>query len=44
MINPHDLVCEHEYEDISHPYDYDGEIYKCKKCGHRYRLYYDEMR
>lgn len=37
-------VCQHDYEEVSGPNDYDGETYECKKCGHRYRLYYDEMR
>lgn len=36
--------CEHEYKEVSGPMDMDGETYKCSKCGHRYRLYYDEMR
>ena len=35
--------CKHEYEETSSPYDMDGETYTCKKCGHRYRLYYEDM-
>jgi hypothetical protein len=43
-MNPHELACEHEYEEISFLHDDDGETYKCKKCGHRYRLHYDDMK
>ena len=36
--------CEHDYEEVSSPRDFEGETYKCKICGDRYRLYYDDMR
>jgi len=37
-------TCKHDYKEVSSNYDFDGESYECKKCGHRYRLYYDDMR
>lgn len=30
-------------KEISSNYDMHGETYKCKTCGLRFRLYYDEM-
>ncbi len=36
--------CEHDYVEVSSPYDMEGETYKCCKCGDRYRLYYDDMK
>lgn len=36
--------CKHEYEEVSSNWDMDGETYKCKKCGDRYRLYYEDMK
>lgn len=35
---------EHDYEEVSSPTDMDGETYKCKKCGDKYRLYYEDMK
>ena len=37
-------VCKHEYVETSSSSDMDGETYECKKCGHRYRLYYEDMK
>ena len=36
--------CPHRYVETSSNTDFDGETYECDLCGHRYRLYYDEMR
>lgn len=35
--------CKHDYKEVSGIYDMDGETYECKKCGDRYRLYYEDM-
>lgn len=37
------VICDHEYVETSSCYDMDGETYECKKCGDRYRLYYEDM-
>lgn len=45
-ILPHETLstpCKHEYKEVSSVYDMDGETYKCEKCGHSYRLYYEDM-
>lgn len=34
-------LCEHDYEFTQ---GYDDELYVCKKCGDRYRLYYEDMK
>lgn len=34
---------EHDYEEVSSPTDFEGETYRCTKCGDRYRLYYEDM-
>lgn len=44
MDNRQKPKCEHDYEEVSSPYDMEGETYKCRKCGDRYRLYYDDMK
>lgn len=38
-----DTKCDHDYEETSSNTDMDGETYVCKKCKHRYRLYYEDM-
>lgn len=41
--------CDHKNEDGTSAYeetysDYEQETYVCKKCGDRYKLYYDDMK
>jgi len=36
--------CQHEYKEIDEPWNYESEKYVCVKCGHSYRIYYDEIR
>ena len=35
------ISCEHKYEFIQ---GWEDELYICKKCGDRYRLYYEDMK
>lgn len=44
MAEQQELACEHDYEEVSSRSDMDGETYKCRKCGDRYRLYYEDMK
>lgn len=39
-----EFVCKHDYQEVSSTTDFDGETYKCSGCGHRYRLYYEDMK
>lgn len=34
-------TCEHKYECVYEGWE--GESYECKKCRHRYKLYYEDM-
>jgi hypothetical protein len=46
IIDAHkDTECEHDYEETPESAsNFDYEQYECKKCHHRYKLWYDEMR
>lgn len=35
--------CNHVYDEVSSACDFEGETYKCRYCGDRYRLYYEDM-
>ena len=36
--------CNSEMDYLENNMDFDGENYKCPKCGYRFRLYYDDIR
>ncbi len=38
---PKETECKHDYEFTQ---GWEDELYVCKKCGHRYRLYYENMK